>query len=180
MKIYHSALLALTATTLFLPMNSSCQEAQLLFAHVRSSFSLVVHAPYRETAPLFGPNGERGWSEGHWDPHFFYPQQPGQDVPGAVFAIQHGSMKSIWVNTIFDIEGHHLQYVYVIPDALVTMIDVNFTPIDELNTRVNVVYTRTALEAAANEHVRALGASDAKSGEHWEKAVNDYIQSHKR
>ncbi len=86
----------------------------------------------------------------------------------------------MWVNTIFDIKARHFQYVYFIPEALVTTIDVNFVPIDALNTKVNVVYTRTALNADANEHVRALGESDSKSGEQWQKAINDYIEKQKR
>ncbi len=179
MKICYTAPIALFMVTApFLPANFVGRESQVSFAHVRNSFSLTVHAPYHEAAPLFGPNGERGWSEGHWDPHFFYPQ-PGQDVSGAVFSIQHGSSKSVWVNTVFDTEAHHFQYVYFVPDAVVTMIDVTFSPVDNHNTRVDVVYTRTALNASANEYVRQLGESDRENGRHWEKAVNDYLQARK-
>jgi hypothetical protein len=153
--------------------------AQPSLAHVSNLFSLIVHAPYRAAALLFGPNGERGWNEGgDWDPHFFYPQ-PGEDVPGAVFAIQRGSKKMVWVNTAFDIEARHFQYVYFVPEVLVTTIDVNFVPLDAGSTKVSVVYTRTALDSAANEHVRELGESDRKSGEHWERAINDYLAKRK-
>ncbi len=82
----HFGLAALSAGLLCSAAESTCQEAEAPLAHVRNSFNLMVHAPYRDAAPLFGPNGERGWGEGHWDPHFFYPQ-PGRDVEGAVFAI---------------------------------------------------------------------------------------------
>lgn len=168
------SLALLAFLSLGLPMKASSEESSSTFAHVRNSFHLVVHASYKETAPLFGPNGERGWSEGDWDPHFFHPQ-PGRDIQGAVFAVEHGVRKSIWVNTVFDIEARHFQYVYFIPDALVSTIDVNFTAIDSANTRVDVVYTRTALDAAANDHVRALGERDAQNGPAWEKSVNDYL-----
>jgi len=30
--------------------------------HLSTSFDLLVHAPYAETAPLFGPEGERAWA----------------------------------------------------------------------------------------------------------------------
>jgi hypothetical protein len=175
----HSALAAFAVVTLCLSTKLRRQEDQPPFAHVSNSFSLIVHAPYRVAATLFGPNGERVWSGSDWDPKFYYPQ-PGMDVPGAVFAIQHGSKKNIWVNTVFDIEARHFQYVYFVPEVLVTTIDVNFAPIDARNTKVRVVYTRTALESAANEHVRELGDSDRKSGERWERAINDYIEKHER
>jgi hypothetical protein len=175
----HSALAAMAIITLCLSTKLRGQEAQSSFAHVSNSFTLVVHAPYQVTAPLFGPNGERSWSEGEdWDPQFFYPQ-PGIDVPGAVFAIQHGSKRNIWVNTVFDIAARHFQYVYFVPEVMVTTIDVHFAPIDARNTKVTVVYTRTALDSAANEHVRELGDQDRKSGEHWERAINDSLKKHK-
>lgn len=159
-------------------MLANSQGTTPAFAHVQNSFSLTVDAPYAEAAPLFGPNGERGWSEGHWDPQFFYPQ-PGRDIEGAVFSVQHGSMKSVWVNTLFDMAAPHFQYVSFIPNALVTVIDVRFEPIGETSTKVNVTYTRTALDPTANEHVKALGESDKTSGKSWEEAVNAYIHSHK-
>lgn len=178
MKVRPGLVAALAAASLCSAMKSWGEEAQMSFAHVRNSFSLIVRAPYREAAPLFGPNGERGWSDGHWNPRFFYPET-GQDVAGAVFAIQHGQRRSIWVNTIFDLEAHHFQYVYFVADLLVTTIDVNFVPIDSLSTSVTVVYTRTALDGAANEHVRALGESDSRKGKDWEKAINDYLEKQK-
>jgi hypothetical protein len=151
-------------------------EAPVSLTHVRNSFVLTVHAPYEDAAPLFGPSGERGWAGPRWDPRFLYPQ-PAEDVEGAVFTVQHGEHKSVWVNTVYDLDAHYFQYVYFIPDVVVTVIDVNFEPLESGNTQVHVVYTRTALNAAANETVEALGESDAKSGKQWEQAVNAYLES---
>jgi hypothetical protein len=95
--------------------------------HVTTSFDLVVHAPYATTAPLFGPDGERAWAGKNWNPEFIHPQ-PGTDVEGAVFTITilHGPLKAVWVNTLFDINARHFQYVYFLPDVMVTVIDVRF------------------------------------------------------
>ena len=109
----------------------------------------------------------------------FFPQ-PGKDVPGAVFAIQHESTKAIWLNTAMDNEARHFQYVYFLPGTLVTTIDVAFDLIDDRNTKVSVVYTRTALDAAANDHVGTLGEHDSKSGKYREEAIDDYLRTRKR
>ncbi len=154
-------------------------RAEAPLEHVRNSFVLTVHAPYEEAAPLFGPNGERGWAGARWDPRFLYPQ-PAEDVEGAVFTVQHGEHKSVWVNTVFDLQTRYFQYVYFIPDVLVTIVDVNFDPLENEDTEVHVVYTRTALNAAANADVKALGESDAQSGKQWQEAVNAYLESRKR
>jgi hypothetical protein len=161
-----------------LPTYAQQKSAEEIPLHVQNSFALTVHAPYSVAAPLFGPNGERGWSEGHWDPKFLFPQ-PGEDVQGAVFTIQHGPHKTIWINTVFDLQARHFQYVYFLPDLLVTTIDVDFKPVDGANTKVFVTYQRTALSAEANETVKSFGESDRNNGPQWEKAVNDYLSNRK-
>ncbi len=147
--------------------------------HVRNEFEFTAHAPYHVVAPLFGPEGERGWADGHWDPHFLYPH-PARDIQGAVFTIRHGHRQAYWINTSFDLEAHHFQYVYVIPGAMAVLIDVRFSEIDKENTNVNVAYERTALNPAVNEHVKEQGNADRESGKEWGTAVNDYLAELKK
>ena len=69
--------------------NQQVAQSASLPAHVSNSFQFVVRAPLNRAAPLFGPEGERCWAGQHWNPEFLYPQ-PGKDVQGAVFTVQHG------------------------------------------------------------------------------------------
>jgi hypothetical protein len=146
--------------------------------HVRNEFEFTAHAPYQVVAPLFGAQGERAWAGGHWDPHFLYPQ-PAEDIQGAVFTIRHGHRQAYWINTSFDESARHFQYVYVIPEAMVVLIDVRCSEVDAANTKVNVAYERTALDADANEHVQELGNEDRQSGKEWGTAINDYLAKQK-
>ena len=148
--------------------------------HLTTSFDLLVHAPYAETAPLFGPEGERAWAGKHWNPEFIHPR-PAVDSEGAVFTIQHGPMKAVWVNTAFDLDARHFQYVYFLPDILVTTIDVRFEPVGADATKVHVVYARTALTAEGNEHVTQMTEGDQSSGKDWQQAIDAYfatVKSH--
>ena len=129
-----------------LPALSQSPVAQKLL-HTSTSFDLTVHASYAKTAPLFGPEGERAWAGKHWNPVFMHPQ-PAADVEGAVFTIQHGNLKAVWVTSAFDADARHFQYVYFLPDLMVTVIDVRFKPEGASSTAVHVVYTRTALCAS--------------------------------
>jgi len=138
--------------------------------HVRNSFQLLVRAPLARAATLFGPEGERCWAGPHWNPEFLYPQ-PGKDVQGAVFTIQHGPHKSVWVNTLFDPSAGRMQYVSFIPETLVSTVDVRLTAVDLSSTSVKVTYARTALDAAANAEVEALGKRDRESGPEWQQAI---------
>jgi len=76
-------------------------------------------------------------------------------------------------------DARHFQYVYVIPEAMVVLIDVRFSEIDPSNTKVNVAYERTALNPEANEHVKELGNSDRENGKEWGTAINDYLAKQK-
>ncbi len=145
----------------------------------QTAFDLLVHSSYAETAPLFGPEGERVWAGKHWNPQFIYPQ-PAHDEEGAVFTIQHGPRTAAWVNTLFDVEGRHLQYLYFISEIMVTVIDVRFKTIDDTSTRVNVVYTRTALTPEGNEHVTTMTEGDRQAGKEWQVAIDNYLAQRKR
>jgi hypothetical protein len=138
--------------------------------HVSHRFQFVVRAPLVRAAVLFGPNGERCWAGPNWNPEFLYPQ-PGKDTQGAVFTIQHGPHKSVWVNTLFDPAAGRMQYVSFTPETLVTTVEVRLTAVDPSNTNVEVTYARTALDSAANEEVEALGRKDSESGPEWQRAI---------
>ena len=142
--------------------------------HVRNEFEFTVHAPYKVAAPLFGPDGERAWGGESWDPQFVYPQ-PARDIEGAVFQVSHGHHSSTWVNTAFDLEHGHIQYVYFLQDMLVTRIDLHLSQPDATTTKVHVAYERTALSPAANERVQAMGDHDRNSGPEWNADIERYL-----
>ena len=130
--------------------------------HTRNEFTFTAKASYERVFPLFGAWEEKKWAEG-WEPQFVYPQSP-SDQPGMVFTVTHGGMRSVWTNTAFDAAGGHVQYVYVIHDALVTLVDIHLTKAGVDETRVAVIYERTALSPEANDPVAHLAKGDAKSG----------------
>lgn len=143
---------------------------------VKNSFEFMVHAPMREVAPLFGPEGERCWAGKGWNPAFVWPQ-PAKDVPGAVFMVQHNRHTSVWVNTIFDQAAGRMQYVAILPEVMVFSVDVRLTAVSASLTRADVTYTRTALDAALNDDVIAMGKRDRESGPHWKKNIEAALKS---
>jgi hypothetical protein len=146
--------------------------------HFCSEFELTVRAPYNAAFPLFGPDGERSWAGVDWNPQFVYPS-PAADKQGTVFTIKHGAHQAVWVNTVFDVEGHHIQYAYFINNVMVTTIDLTFISQDSAGTKVIVVYERTALNDTANEQVKQFAAADRTRGTEWERAIDAYLQKHR-
>jgi hypothetical protein len=142
-------------------------------AHTRAEFKFTANAPLERTAPLFGACEERKWAP-DWNPQFVYPN-PAHDQPGMVFTVAHDQFSSVWVNTAFDLATGHIQYVYVVNDAMSTLIDIHLTREGTRKTAVNVVYERTALTAQANDHVQHFAWQDAKAGKEWEEQINGYL-----
>jgi hypothetical protein len=169
--------LAVTAAA-FAAASALGQSTAPQLLRTQTAFDIVVHLPYAEAAPLFGPEGERPWAGKHWNPQFLYPQ-PAHDEQGAVFTVQHGPVTAVWVNTLFDLEARHFIYAYFIPDIMVTTIDVRFTPSDSATTHVHVLYTRTALTPEGNSHVTAFTANDKSAQHDWQQSIDTYLASRK-
>lgn len=148
---------------------SNAGQARL---HTEEKFSFTADAPIDRVFPLFGAEQERVWAP-HWDPHFVHPI-PAADRPGMVFTVAHGHLHAAWVNTQFDRETGKVQYVYTIPDHLVTVITLNVKP-DGNQTRVEVEYHRTSLIPEADALVEEMAKQDRTSGPEWEKQINEYL-----
>ena len=149
------------------------QQPASELAHTRTEFNFTANGPLEQVAPLFGAHEERKWSP-DWNPQFLYPQ-PAHDRLGMVFKIMHGQHEAIWVNTAFDLAAGHVQYAYVLNDAMATLIDIHLTHEGAQKTGVAVVYERTALIPEANEHVQHFATGDERAGKEWEAAINGYL-----
>jgi hypothetical protein len=140
--------------------------------HTSEKFTFTANAPMEQVAPLFGADKERVWAP-NWNPQFVYPL-PASDQEGMVFTVAHDHLRAVWVNTLFDPKAGRIQYVYLIPEALVTVIDLRLMPQGE-KTHVEVQYDRTALSAEAESHVHHMALGDRRSGPQWEQQVNTYL-----
>lgn len=172
--------LAISAVMLFSAVITSAKAAAQEPAasrdhplHTRTEFSFTVDAPFDQVAPLFGANEERKWSH-DWNPQFVYPK-PEHDQKGMVFKVEHGQFSSVWMNTALDLAAGHIQYAYVLNDAMAVLIDIHVTREGAQKTGVAVVYERTALMPEANEHVQHFAKGDAGAGKEWGDAMNAYF-----
>lgn len=174
MKVLYVVIsLMVLAIALFFHLRSR-RGAEGLVVHVENGFEFTVHAPYQDVFPLFGAHGERAWGGADWDPQFLYPQ-PAQDRQGEVFKVAHGHTHATWINTAFDPESGHVQYVYVVPDAQAVLIDIHLRQASASTTAVKVVYQRTALGPDWNDHITEMGDKDRQAGAEWQGAVEKYL-----
>ncbi len=145
--------------------------------HTSVTFSFLAKGSMATVAPLFGARGERVWAPG-WEPNVLWPTGDG-DRSGMVFTVAHGHTRAVWINTRFDLQNGDVQYVYVVPQALATLITIGMRP-DLRATRVTVTYDRTALTADANAHVLELAEHDKQAESEWEHQVNGFLAAESR
>ena len=174
MTIAHLVLINVAASLVAMASCGAQQSNSSELSHARTEFSFTATASLDRVAPLFGAHEERKWAQ-DWNPQFLYPQ-PAQDREGMVFQIAHGQHTATWMNTAFDVKAGHIQYTYVLGDAMATLIDIHLAPQGEHSTHVSVVYERTALIPAANEHVERFAQADQRADKEWELAINSYLE----
>lgn len=141
--------------------------------HTCEQFEFVVDAPLDVAWPLFGADAERAWAP-DWDPTFIWPATA-TDAEGMVFKVVQGDHTAVWVNTALDRAANRIQYVYVIPDFVVTVITLNLRPTDPA-THVAVTYARTALADAAGRVVMQMAERDKMAGPEWAEQINNHLR----
>jgi hypothetical protein len=157
-------------------LRSNDAQPGSLRTHTEEKFVFTAQAPMDQVAPLFGAEKERVWSP-QWDPQFIYPL-PVADAQGMVFTVAHRHLQAIWVNTELNLKEGRVQYVYVIPDTLVTVISLNLKPHGN-ETIVEVHYDRTALTPEASARVQELAQQDRVAGPEWQTQINEYLEKHR-
>lgn len=142
-------------------------------AHTSEHFDFTVSAPYADVFPLFGAHEEPKWAKG-FEPKFLYPV-PAHDQPRMVFHTVQEGQSRVWMNTAFDSSTGHVQYVYWIADVMVALIDIHVIKSGAHETKVDVVYERTALRPEANDQILQMAHADAHAGPHWAEMINGYF-----
>lgn len=90
--------------------------------------------------------------------------QPARGQQGAVFTVRHGDMNATWVNTVRDTERRYFQYVYFLPEIMITTIDVRLASLGAARTKVHVTYPRTALTSEGNRRVQLMTGGGRRAG----------------
>jgi len=155
---------------------SAHQEHAMPLVHTTAGFAFDLMLAYDFAAPLFGAKEESKWAP-DWSPQFLHPV-PAADIEGAVFRTLDGPHQGrLWINTVFDLANGHIQYVYVLNQAIVTRIDIHLARKGANETHVAVTYERTALAPSANDEVRKATKATAAYGPEWRDAIERYAQT---
>lgn len=145
--------------------------------HTSERFTFRAEGRPAEVFPLFGADRERLWAP-QWEPRFLWPAMP-MDRAGMVFEITHGEKRAIWVNTVFDAAAGKVQYVYVLPAVVATVVTLDLRARGAA-TDVVVRYERTSLSSEADALVKEMAKHDHSAGPEWASRINAYLDRSRR
>lgn len=123
--------------------------------------------------PFFSPEGERRWVDG-WNPQPVFPAADGVTfATDAVFRLEMGGERSVWVVLNVDLRARVAEYVYVVENSRVARVRVEATTVVAERSAVAVSYTITALSEGGNEFVREFTEEAyAQKMRDWQKRVS--------
>jgi hypothetical protein len=162
----------IVAVLLGVIMNHVTESSDRQPVHTSEQFTFLANARLTDVFPLFGADTERVWAPG-WEPRFVWPAIP-TDRAGMVFQTPHGNKVVTWVNTAFDASTGRVQYVYVLPEVVATVITLQLHAQDAA-TEVIVRYERTSLSPDSDAMVKTMAEHDRAQGEVWASQINTYL-----
>ncbi len=141
-------------------------------------YTQTIYARQDQVFSLLCPVAEARWLDG-WSYQMVYSES-GVAETGCIFATPEGDEKAIWINSLRDQSNGQIQFVKVIPDITVTLLDIQLAGQEE-QTRVTISYTTTAL-SKTGEHALELITDNAfqQRLKFWEQSMNHYLKTGNR
>ena len=135
-----------------------------------------IRGTLEEIMPLYCPVRELDWCE-YWAPKAVYSNS-GLVEKNCIFTTSHGEYDVVWIVTDYDVEAGRVEMVYHVPNVLVTLLEIQLTPINGHTARAEITYTKTAI---SEEGIKALEEFTKESYDQtmdsWEKAMNHYLET---
>lgn len=149
--------------------------AQSAPASATRQISITLRAPVDVALAAFGPAQESKWAPG-WKPHYLSSSGPADDPDAAVFTTGTDERPTTWVMTAHDRAQHTIQYVSVLPGAVLTVIDIACVSKGARQTSATITYRRTALRPESTALVEDFANHFASQADHWQEALNRYLE----
>jgi hypothetical protein len=136
---------------------------------IRCQHRIAVEAPVDRAFMYFTPAGESHRVEG-WEPAYLFPGD-GRTEAGMVFTTGAGAEYTLWTLVDFDRVAHRSRYLRCTPASRLAVVEIACRTLDANHTEVDVAYTLTALDMAAEAALAAFGAGFAAMIDGWAERI---------
>lgn len=126
---------------------------------------------------LLCPVREADWVAG-WDPLIVWTPS-GLAERDCVFITPHESgRKAVWIYDEYDRESMRLGLIKVVPDSLLTRVQIQVGALDQDRSFAEISYTHTALSDQGRALLESLDAEQwNRFMQKWEQAMNHYLET---
>lgn len=143
---------------------------------ISHSYTQTINGSVKEIMPLYCPVRELDWIE-RWDAKEVYTNS-GYVEDDCIFTTSHGDDDLVWIVTDYDINKGHVEMYYVVPDLMITRLEIQLTPLSGKTTNALITYTKTSISEKGD---KALKLFTKEQYEHmmlsWEKSMNHYLET---
>jgi hypothetical protein len=143
---------------------------------ISHTYEQTINGSIKEIMPLYCPVREMDWCE-NWSPKAVYSNS-GLVEKDCIFITSHGETDIVWIVTDYDIEKGHVEMVYLVPEVLVTKLEIQLTPITEDMTKALITYSKSSLSEMGNKVLEEFTKKEYDiMMDSWEKAMNHYLKT---
>lgn len=144
------------------------------------SYTQIIHAAPETAFPLLCPVREVEWLEG-WNSRVIHAPSGLAETNGVYASLHPGESDTIWMITQKDERRHTIEFVYFVPGARVTRLNIAVHPAEGKNSRVEITYVYTGISESGNREIAEHCAEDRfiLQMRHWEASMNHFLETGK-
>lgn len=143
---------------------------------VSYTYEQTINSTTKDIMPLYCPVRELEWCE-NWNPKVVY-SKCGLVEKDCVFITSHENQDIVWIITDYDIKSGHVEMFYHVPGVLVTKLEIQLTPINNVKTKAELTYSKTSLSKIGDSVLEDFTRKEYDTMmDSWEKAMNHYLKT---
>lgn len=143
---------------------------------VSHTYRQIINGEMQEIMPLYCPVRELEWCES-WNPKVVYSNS-GFVEKNCIFITPNGETDIVWIVTDYDLKKGFVEMFYLLPNIVVTKLEIQLATIAENKTKAVITYSKTSLgeqgdkiiDDFTNEDYNVMMVS-------WEMAMNHYLKT---
>ncbi len=140
------------------------------------TYEQTINGSIETIMPLYCPVRELEWCE-NWNPEKVISKS-GVVEKDCIFITTHGKHEVTWIVTDYNIERGHVEMYYLVPDVIVTKLEIQLAYLSKEKSKAVITYSKTALGETGNQVLEEYSKESYDiMMDSWEKAMNHFLKS---
>ncbi len=143
---------------------------------VSHTYTQIIKGSIEQIMPLYCPVRELDWCE-NWKVLAVFSNS-GLVEKDCIFLTPDNESEIVWIVTDYNMATGLVKMFYIIPEVLVTKLEIRVTATTETTTKAVLTYTKTSLSKAGDNELKSFTKDNYDTMmDSWEKAMNHYLET---